>query len=169
MSIGLSWIVMPATDSHLHDVLDRPFLFRDRPSSAPSDLRPVWRVPLVVLLVSRCRGQQATHEQLHVLNWAVRSSGSAELLGEYLTGQIPPDRPIVRMEPALDRAIALAGGLGIIVWKAKYWALSDKGRELLDNLQSDELVLVREKRLLEALPKPLTQTAVAALFQRTPR
>src|ERR1019366_3722264 len=73
-----------------------------------------------------------------------------------------------RIEPALDRAIALAGGLGIIVWKAKYWALSDKGRELLDNLQSDELVLVREKRLLEALPKPLTQTAVAALFQRTP-
>ena len=160
---------MTAAERDLDEVLDQPFLFRDRPTSAPSDLRPVWRVPLVVFLVSYCRGQQATHEQLHVLNWAVRSARSAELLGEYLAGQIPPDRAIVRMEPALDRAVALAHGLGLVVWKSKYWALTDKGRELLEHLRTDELLLVREKELLGVLPTPLTQTAVAGLLQRGPR
>ncbi len=160
---------MTTVERDLDQVLDRPFLFRDRPMSAPSDLRPVWRVPVVVLLVSCCRGQQATHEQLHVLNWAVRSAGSTELLGEYLTGEIPPDRAIVRMEPALDRAVALAGGFGLTAWKGKFWTLTDSGRELLENLRTDERLLVREKKLLNALPKPLTQTAVAALLRRAPR
>jgi hypothetical protein len=160
---------MTAAERDLDEVLDQPFLFRDRPTSAPSDLRPVWRVPLVVLLVSYCRGQQATHEQLHVLNWAVRSAGSAELLGEYLAGRMPPDRAIVRMEPALDRAVALAHGLGLLVWKGKYWSLTVEGLELLENLRADELLLVREKELLGVLPRPLTQAAVGGLLQRGPR
>ncbi len=160
---------MTAVERDLDQIFDRPFLFRDRPTSAPSDLRPVWRVPVIVLLVSYCRGEQATHEQLHVLNWAVRSAGSAELLGEYLTGEIAPDRAIVRMEPALDRAVALARGLGLAAWKGKYWTLTDNGQELLENLRSDERLLVREKELLDALPKPLTQTAVAALLLRAPQ
>ena len=160
---------MTAVERDLDQVLDQPFVFRDRPTSAPSDLRPVWRVPVIVLLVSYCRGQQATHEQLHVLNWAVRSASSAELLGQYLTGEIPPDRAIFRREPALDRAVALARGFGLVIWKGKYWALTDSGRELLENLNTNELLLVREKELLGALPKPLTQTAVAALLRREPR
>ena len=160
---------MTVSERDLDQVLDRPFLFRDRPASTPSDLRPIWRVPLVVLLVSCCRGQQATHEQLHVLNWAVRSADSAQLLGEYLAGEIPPDRAIVRMEPALDRAVALARGFGLTAWKSRYWTLTDRGRELLDEIRTDESLLGREKELLNALPKPLTQASVAALFRREHR
>jgi hypothetical protein len=160
---------MATTERELYAALNRPFLFRDRPTSAPSDLRPVWRVPVIVLLISHCRGKKATHEQLHILNWAVRSTSSAKLLGEYLAGEIPPDRAIVRMEPALDRAAALARGFGLAAWKGRYWTLTHNGRKLLETLRADESLLAREKGLLGGLSKPLTQTAVAALRLRTPR
>ena len=148
-------------------VLDRPFLFRDRPASAPSDLRPVWRVPVVALLISFCRGQKATHEQLHVLNWAVRSSASAEMLAAFMAGHTEPERAIVRLEPALDRATALARGFGLIEWEGRFWTLTDGGHELLEAVWADEELLVREKTLLGSLPDALTQTQVNRLLSRT--
>lgn len=150
----------------LDAALDLPFLFRDRPSSAPSDLRPVWRVPVVLLLVSRCRGAKATHEQLHVLSWAVRSSDSAESLAAFLNGLIPPERAVVRHDPALERATGIAHGFGLIEWKTRYWQLSPAGRELLNAVEADDGLLAREKGLLDVLPKPLTQAAVETLLRR---
>lgn len=157
---------MPELEHALDAALDLPFLFRDRPASAPSDLRPVWRVPVVALLISHCRREQATHEQLHVLNWAVRSAESTESLVAYLDGLIPPERAVVRHDPALDRAAGLARGLGLIAWKGRYWTLTPSGRELLETVREDNELLAREKALLAVLPNPLTQTAVAALLRR---
>ena len=79
---------------------------------------------MVILLISHCRREQATHEQLHVLNWAVRSSDSAESLALFLSGLIPPEQAVVRYDPALDRATGLAHGFGLIVWISRYWALT---------------------------------------------
>jgi len=157
---------MPKTLDPFEAALDLPFLFRDRPTSAPSDLRPAWRVPVAVLLISHCRGGRATHEQLHVLNWAVRSAESAESLAAFLDGRIPPERAVIRHDPALDRATGLARGFGLIVWKDRYWSLTPAGRELLEAIREDDDLLAGEKGLLGVLPKPLTQAAVASLLRR---
>lgn len=118
------------------------------------------------LLISHCRSKQATHEQLHVLNWAIRSSRSTESLAAYLDGRLRPERAIVRHDPALDRAAGLARGLGLTAWKGRYWVMTPAGRELLEGVREDDKLLAREKELLAVLPKPLTQTAVAALLRR---
>jgi hypothetical protein len=157
---------MPEPLDPFDAILDVPFLFRDRPSSAPSDLRPVWRVPVVALLISRCHRRQATHEQLHVLSWAVRSSESAESLAAFLQGHIPPERAVVRHDPALDRATGLARGFGLIDWEGRFWVLTSAGRQLLQDINADTDLLAREKQLLDVLPTPLTQAAVDALLRR---
>jgi hypothetical protein len=123
-------------------------------------------VPVVVLLISYCYRQQATHEQLHVLGWAVRTSESAESLAGFLNGLIPAERAVVRHDPALDRATGYARGFGLIDWKTRYWVLQQAGRDLLDAITTDDALLVREKQLLAALPKRLTQTAVEGLLRR---
>jgi hypothetical protein len=156
-----------ATDG-VDAVLDLPFLFRDRPTSAPPDLRPIWRVPLVVLLVRACSGGKATHEQLHVLNWAIRSVAGAETLARYLAEELAPERAIVRFDPALDRAVALARGLALVSWKTKYWTLTPVGARTAAELD-DAGLLDKERTLLATLPKPLTQAAVARLLQRGDR
>jgi len=145
-------------------LLDRPFVFRERPISTTGDLRPVWRVPLVLLLVSSCRGERATHEQLHVLNWAVRSAASAEALAKFLSGTVRPDQAVVRFEPALDRAVALAHGFKLLQWKGKYWEITEGGRATLEALRSEPDALADEKVLLSQMPGALSQAAVSRLL-----
>jgi hypothetical protein len=157
---------MPELRDPTDALLDRSFLFRDRPASAPSDLRPVWRVPVVTLLVSSCRSKKATHEQLHVLNWATRSFASAERLAAFMAGDTEPERAIVRFEPALDRATALARGLGLLNWDERYWVLNAAGQTLLEAVWADDELLVHEKSLLTSLPNPLTQAQVGRLLSR---
>jgi hypothetical protein len=155
-----------ATDERIDTLLDQPFTFRERPSSVPSDLRPVWRVPVVILLVQACRGSRATPEQLHVLNWAVRSTDSAATLSAYLAGELGPSDAVVRFEPALDRAVALARGYRFLRWNTRYWVLTADGRAVARLVESHESLLQRERTLLATLPRPLTQAAVEALLHR---
>ena len=155
------------TDIELDTLLDRPFVFRERPAPTAADLRAVWRIPLTLMLTRACRSSQATHEQLHVLNWAVRSTESAERLGEFLAGKIRPEQAIVRFEPALDRTVALAHGFGLLEWKkGRYWALGARANELLATIDADEQIFTVEKALLSSLPSQLSQAAVRRLLGR---
>jgi hypothetical protein len=152
--------------AELTDALDRPFVFRERPSPTAGDLRPVWRVPVVLLLVRACRGEHATHEQLHVLSWAVRSAESADTLASFLAGTVRPDQAVVRFEPALDRAAAVARGFGLLRWKGRYWTLTSLGRQALREVDDRRATLTSEKALLARLPSPLSQAAVQRLLAR---
>jgi hypothetical protein len=157
---------MTLTTEQLDQALARPFVFNDRPTPAPSDLRPVWRVPVVLLLVRACRAQQATHEQLHVLNWAVRSAPRVEALAAVIGGQLAPDQAVVRFEPALDRAVALAHGFELLRWRTRFWTLTPRAHEALHEIDEETDLLSAEKQALASLPKPLTQTAVETVLRR---
>lgn len=150
----------------LDQVLNRPFLFRERPLPTSGDLRAVWRIPVILLLIRACRGEKATAEQLHVLNWAVRSAESGESLASFLAGDLRPEEAVVRFEPALDRAVALANGFELLAWTNRYWALTDRGKGLLTEIDEDGDILRTEKDLLASLPSPLSQAAVRRLLGR---
>jgi hypothetical protein len=156
-----------SNNAELDTLLDRSFVFRERPAPAAADLRAVWRIPLTLMLTRACRGSQATHEQLHVLNWAVRSTESTERLGEFLAGKIRPEQAVVRFEPALDRTVALAHGFRLLTWRKKrYWALGEGASELLTAIDEDEQIFTVEKALLSSLPSQLSQAAVRRLLGR---
>jgi hypothetical protein len=155
-----------STEQELDQLLDRPFVFRERPQPASGDLRAVWRLPVLLLLVRACRGGKATPEQLHVLNWAVRSAESAERLVSFLGGNVRPEEAIVRFEPALDRAVALARGFELLVWSDRYWTLTEQAREFLKRVDAEKETLRAEKDLLKRLPGPLPQAAVQRLLGR---
>jgi len=97
----------------------------------------------------------------------VRSTESAERLGEFLAGKIRPEQAIVRFEPALDRTVALAHGFGLLEWKkGRYWALGARANELLATIDADEQIFTVEKALLSSLPSQLSQAAVRRLLGR---
>lgn len=148
------------------ELLRAPFSYQQRPRPVPADGRPLWRVPYVLLLVRACRSQVASLQQLHVLNWALRSTTESESLSYLLSGQVLAEQPVVRYEPALDRAVALAGGLDFLRFASKLWRLNDSGRELLADVETDPGLLAEEKRRLGIIGKPLTQVAVKELLSR---
>ena len=150
----------------LNQVFDQPFVFHDRPVPVGADSRAVWRLPILLLLVRACRGAKATPEQLHVLNWAIRSADNAEALDAFLSGRLRPEDAVVRFEPALERAVALARGFGLLSWGDRYWSLTSRGEDLLERIDNDDDALQVEKMTLQGLGSPLTQAAVRRLLAR---
>jgi hypothetical protein len=84
----------------------------------------------------------------------------------FLVGAVRPEHAIVRFEPALDRAAALARGFDLLQWQNRYWMLTNRGRKTLEDLDADDEVLADEKALLAQLPGPLSQAAVQRLLAR---
>ena len=91
--------------------LDTPFVFREQPEAIPGDLRPLWRIGLVLLMLHLAsRGKKSSFGRLHVLNWALRSERGQEALIGILNRKPFPGTVIVRIEPSLNRAVDFAHG-----------------------------------------------------------
>src|SRR5690606_16062641 len=93
--------------------LVEPLIFRSRPEPIPGDLRPLWRIGIILLILDlTSRGGKSTLGRLHVLSWAVRTRETRENLLRVIREEVSPHTLIVRIEPSLNRAIDLALGEG---------------------------------------------------------
>lgn len=147
-------------ETSLADLLDVPFDFVRQPVPVPAALQPERRVPLVLLLVAKSHGSGASWKGLQLLNWVVRSPEHAEVLLALREGRDIPDRPVVRIEPALDRALDLAVGLGLLEQRAaRVFRLTDEGREVVVAL-NDSDAFAQEREVLDRLRGKVTRTQV---------
>lgn len=156
---------MDAWYSELESALNVPFSFERRPEPLPASLRPERRLPLLLLLVAKCHGANASWMSLQLLSWAVRSNEHMKLIVSLRAGSDVPDRPLVRFEPALSRAIDLAVGLGFLELKAsRTYRLTQDGRQFLGELQSSS-VLTYERSLLDQIEGKITQKEVGKILE----
>ena len=161
------------------DLFDAPFTFHLRPRPLACELRPVWRLHMLMLILEQCWGGQASMEQLHVLNWAARTRDSQRAFLEFLTGRRSPSQVIVRYDPSLNRAVHFAFAEGLVMRREIQQALdgeigtasppyrvlvSPKGRELLKSIHSMDDCFVDLKQFLAAIPEKVTQKQVDMLF-----
>jgi hypothetical protein len=142
--------------------------FRRRPTSVPPDIRPEWRIPLLLMMVRRCRGQVASRQQLHVLNSAVLSAGSRRALLAALNGRLATRSPALQFEPAFDRAIDRAIGLRLMATTPQgRLVLTELGTSIADKVESDDRLFTAERELLATLPSSLSQKVIRdALAER---
>lgn len=142
-----------------------PFTFRKRPVSLPGDLRPDWRMAILVLILRRCCHQgQSSLRRLHVLNWAIRSSHSREEFLRRLDGASDPDEVLVRYEPALNRAIDLARGLGFITRvSGNRVRLTLLGSQLAEQIDELDDVLVEERQFVNRIRGRVTEAVIQKL------
>lgn len=150
--------------SALEPALSRTIRFESRPSPLPGDVRTIWRLPLVLLVIGTIRGGRATWQQLHVFNWAMRSRDARDRLRRYLAGELAPDSVVVRYEPALEDAIALAVGLGFAEWhEGLRLVLTERGQQAVAALKDSEALGEERGYLAEVGPR-LSQAAVGRLL-----
>lgn len=163
---------MNKLDEPLSELLTVPFTFRKQPSGLPADYRPHRRVSLLLLIVSRCHGNRANLEQIHVLDWACRSATSREHFLACMKGGRAPDLPCVRFDPTVNRAIDWASGANLL--RTSTDSLPDRSRALRDYriwlttrgkaavtvLDSIADCLVAEKILLAEIGRKVTQDFV---------
>jgi hypothetical protein len=148
--------------------LDTKFLFRRRPLALRGDLRPTWRIGLLMLLLSVCcRQQRSSLTRLHVLNWAVRSEVNHEDLLNLIEGRLTPDALIVRFDPAFNRAIDFAIGESLVKridGDGSRVELTDLGRAFSEEICKNSSVYVAEKRLAGAIKQKASETLIDNIF-----
>src|SRR5687767_8490359 len=111
--------------------LQADFLFRRRPFAIPGDLRPAWRIGLIVLLLKNCcRGGKSSLGRLHVLSWGSRTLQSQRDLKAAAEDDLPLTSLIVRFDPFLDRAVDFAVGENLLFHRnGKAVELTTGGRQ----------------------------------------
>lgn len=147
-----------------------PTRVMERSVPIPGDLRSEWRVALVLLLLAKCHGGSATLEQLHVVNSVALFEATSQTLVDLLA--VPPvatafDRPVVRYEPALSRAVDIAVGVGFAEWtNSQRLNLTQLGRETHSRVMAEPSLLSQEKELLARIPGRVSQAAVDRVLSR---
>lgn len=146
--------------------LDAEFIFRRRPVALPGDLRPTWRIGLLVLLLNQCcRQQRSSLTRLHVLNWAVRSEVNHEDLIALIEGRLSPDALIVRFDPAFNRAIDFAIGEGLVKRvDGSRIELTDSGKNFAEEISKDSKVYITEKKLAGTIRQKASESLVDNIF-----
>jgi hypothetical protein len=146
--------------------LDADFIFRRRPVALPGDLRPTWRIGLLMLLLSQCcRQQRSSLTRLHVLSWAVRSKANHQDLIALIDGKLSPDALIVRFEPACSRAIDFAIGERLIKRvDGSRIELTGSGRTFAEEILMNSSVYSTEKKLVSAIGQKASETLVDNIF-----
>lgn len=146
------------------DPLDVAFDFVRRPTPVLAALRPEWRIASLLLTLYQCWGNRATRRQLHVLNWALRSSDARQTFAHVIAGKVRPDEAIVRFDPVVERALQFASGEGLVTLSGEMVFLTDKGEQFVKLLMRQKDCMVVEKEFLNSLGRKLTQVQVDAFL-----
>ena len=152
------------------DVDEGSFRFVRRAVPVPADLRPTWRIALLLIIVAKTgfRGSVSL-EKLHLLSWAARTQAMRELFIRTLNGSTSNSQFPVRFDPAQRRAINFARGEGLIVTTKNTQglkiALTEKGTHYADLILKDKNVLVAEKDFLNAIGNRVTEKFVKDLIR----
>jgi len=127
------------------------FTFSRRPAPLPPDLRPMWRVSILLLILQHCRSHRS----------------SLQRFKDLLAGQLSPSDIIVRYEPALIQAIDFALG-GILVRRVggDKLELTEKGAKLAVKLMEDQWTLSPEKAFLQEVRPQIAENRIRQIVYR---
>lgn len=142
------------------------FFFRRRPIAVPGDLRPAWRIGLLMLLLKKCcRHSRSSLTRIHVLDWAVRTPDNQPPLLALLSKAVTPDSLMVRFDPALNRAIDFALGEGLMQRIAgSRIELTRNGDVLANDIIKDEALYPAEKSFVDEIRQQVTEGLVDQVF-----
>jgi hypothetical protein len=145
----------------LLDYLDIEFSFREQPIPLQPQLRVIWGLSILVLILHICcRGGRSSITRLHFLNWAIRNHENRERLTELLGNRSSPFANLIRCEPGFNKAIEYAIAESLVEIDGSNnlrIRLLPKGRQLANEIIEDEDCLQDEKVFLKEKCSSVTE------------
>lgn len=140
--------------------------FRHRPSPIPGDLRLTWRITMALLVLSRCRANTASVEQLQVLVWACRSAQGRSVVERWFREQYKsPEELAVRYDPTLVRTVAIAIASDLVKRNPNgTLTLTSEGLRIT-RAAMESGTLGAEQEFLNVLPRRVTQRSIRDLLE----
>lgn len=145
------------------------FNFRLRAEALPGDLRPEWRIAVILVMVLRCgRAGKMSLKKAHLLDWAVRTATARGTLSRMVQGQRELSDVPVRFDPALNRALDFARGEKLVHIDKKTTGslirLLPAGELMAENIYKEPDCLEVEKAFFNSLRGKLPEDKVTELL-----
>lgn len=154
-------------DRELLEHLNVVFSFHDRPTPLQPQLRVIWGLAILVLILEVCsRSRRSSISRLHILNWAVRSSENRQYMIELLEDRLSPLATLVRYDPGFNRAIEYALAEGLVEMKNNgRIVLEQNGRNLAQEILALKDCLSEEKKFLKEMGSAVTEELAKSLLK----
>lgn len=150
---------MPEIFDHLLNGISADFVFRARPTSLPPELRPDWRISVLLLILKITgRAGKASLKKLHVLGWVIRHQSERDAFLQVIAGEVPADSLMIRFDPALNRAVEFAVGSKLLAFErlssgGLNIVLTERGKDSAARIAELHDCLVSEKSFLHRVGK----------------
>lgn len=140
-------------------------IFDAKAVAVPYNYRITYKVSLICLIIDlTCVRGGASSTKIHMLNVALNDSSVREdidrlIQGNYLSESIP-----LRFDPSVNRAINYALSDDLIVRQANgNFKLTTKGKLLVEQINSDESLMVTEKLYLRTIGGKLSERIISSV------
>jgi len=144
---------------------NRDIVFDAKPDAVPYNYRISYKVSQICFILAKsCRGKSGCLPiKLHMISFALCSKDAMNRLIHYAQYEFSAP-PIIRFDPAVNRAVtfAIADNL-IFQGKNGKYILTDKGWDLVSEIEQDTTIFISEKSELSLLAKKLTDNKIKQL------
>jgi len=152
-------------------MLEKPLLqgdivFDAKPDAVPYNYRISYKVSQLCLIMHLCgRGGSCSLIKLHMISFALCTRDSMDKLLQFSNGDLVTP-PIVRFDPAVNKALTFAIAYGFIAHqKTGNYKLTDRGRNLSEQIKVVGDLMISEILYLTELSKKLTESKIKELVE----
>ena len=141
-------------------------VFDAKPDAVPFNYRISYKVTQLCLIMRICGWRDASSSliKLHMISFALFSRENMKNLIEFTKGT--ESAPIVRFDPAVNRALTYAIAYGFIEQQPSgNFVLTDQGKKLADQIILVDDLMVTEISCLNDLKKKLTENSIKELIE----
>lgn len=147
--------------------LKKPFTFQNTKTPVPADIRPMWRVSIIIIILKvSSKSNRASINKLHFLSSILRSREKMEIFLDVFNNNLHSSNLVVRFDPTLNRAVEIARAEGFVqIESGKTVSMTDKGQEFANKIINDTELFVVEKNYLNNFkPSQLTEKYIDSLI-----
>lgn len=137
------------------DILNKPITFSKKKAPIPADMRPIWRISIIVMLLKlHGRARRMNENKIHFMVSIIRDNEKWEIFKSVIKENEFPYDLAIRFDPSVNRALLFAESEGLIKYfKGKSIELTDKGDSYAEKILDDDEIFILEKAFLKNFKK----------------
>jgi hypothetical protein len=157
---------MPSESTLWHAILGGTFTYTARPDPIPGDLRMSWGIAVLLLGLFYSRAKKSNFQKLQFMAHAVRLPAGREEVRGLLAGEYKATEVSVRVEPSLNRAVALAHALNLVkIERGTSVSLTDPGEKVAAAIVKDDDALREEVSFLREVAPKMTDALMKRVWR----
>ncbi|TGA95894.1 hypothetical protein E4665_17200 [Sporolactobacillus shoreae] len=150
----------------VNPLLHGDIIFNAKPDAVPYNYRISYKVSQICLIMRICSFQgSCSLIKLHMISAALCTRNNMDKLLKFANEELS-NSPIVRFDPSVNKALTFSVAYGFIMQqKSGNYKLTDKGRNLTDQIQAVDDLMISEKIDLSRLSKKLSEKKIQELTE----